>query len=171
LKKYISAFVAGFGAGVLQVIPVAKSFSCCLIIPAAAFIALFLDQKANKDTSQIDFSKAAIFGLLTGLWAAVFGTTFDLLITFITRSNDIVSGYGQLQTVLNNLPFDDTLKKDISLLTNQIVEDIQSTGFSILYSFSVIVNNLFINTVFGFIGGLIGMQILNSRNTNDTDIS
>ncbi len=161
MNKYIAAFVAGFGAGVLQVVPVAKSFSCCLIIPAAAVIALILDRKARNDNSKIEFSRAAVFGILTGLWAALFGTAFEVLITFITKSNDVVAAFGQLQNVLNQFPFDDQLKKEVSLLMNGVVEDIKATGFSLLYTLSVIVNNLFVNTIFGLIGGVIGMQILN----------
>lgn len=165
MNKYISAFVVGFGAGVLQVVPVAKSFSCCLIIPAAAVIALILDQKATKDTSPIPFSKAAIFGILTGLWAALFGTSFDVLITFITKNNDVIAAYGELQNVLSNFPFDDALKKEVSGLLNMVIEDIKATGFSMLYTFSVLVNNLVVDIIFGFIGALVGMQILNSRNS------
>ena len=167
MKKYISPFVAGFGAGVLQIVPVAKSFSCCLIIPAAAIIALVLEQKATKDTSPIDFSKAAVFGILTGLWAALFGTGFEIFVTFVTKNNDIVAAFGQLQNVLNNLPFEDALKKEISILMNRVVEEIKETGFSFLYFLSVLVNNLVVDTLFGFIGGVLGMQILNSKNKNN----
>jgi hypothetical protein len=43
-------------------------------------------------------------------------------------------------------------------------DQITETGFSLLYSISVIFSNLFIDTIFGIIGGLVGAQILNNRN-------
>jgi hypothetical protein len=79
LKKYLSAFVCGFGAGVLQIVPVAKSFSCCLIIPAAAFLALVLEQKSTNNFTRILPGKAILIGLVTGLYAAIFGSFFDIL--------------------------------------------------------------------------------------------
>ena len=48
-------------------------------------------------------------------------------------------------------------------LLSVVVNDIQTKGFSFLYSFAVIVNNLFINVIFGIVGGLIGAQVINSR--------
>lgn len=169
MKKYISAFVAGFGAGVMQVVPIAKSFACCLIIPAAAFISLSLDQKANKNYDEISFSKAATFGLLTGLWAALFGTAFDIFITLITKNNDIIASFGQIQSMLGNFPVSEALKQEVSTMLNLVVEQIKSTGFSFLYSFSILVNNLIVDLIFGFVGGIIGMQILNARNRKNVE--
>ncbi len=169
MKKYISAFVAGFGAGVLQVVPIAKSFACCLIIPAAAFIALSLDQKASKNYEPISFSKAATFGLLTGLWAALFGTVFDIFITLITKNNDIIAAFGQIQSMLGNFPVSEGLKQEVSTMLNLVVEQIKSTGFSFLYTFSVLINNLVVDVIFGFVGGVIGMQILNARNRRNVE--
>ncbi len=166
MKKYLSAFVVGFGAGVIQVVPVAKSFACCLIIPAAAALALSLDQKANKYTFPIEFKRAAVIGLLTGLWAALFGTFFDVFITFVTKNNDVIASFGQLQKMVTSFPFDETVKKEVMSLLSTIVNDISSKGFSWLYTISVGFNNLIVDTIFGFVGGIIGMQILNSKSRN-----
>jgi len=37
-------------------------------------------------------------------------------------------------------------------------------GFSWIYTFSILINGLIVNTVFGIVGGLIGAQVLNSKN-------
>ena len=90
----------GFGAGVIQVVPIAKSFSWCLIVPVAAFLALLLDQKSNSSYERINVSKAVMIGLLTGFWAALFGSFFDVFITFITKSNDIIGAYMQINKMI-----------------------------------------------------------------------
>lgn len=163
MKKYISSFVCGFGAGVLQVVPLVKSFSCCLIIPAASFIAIVLDRKANKSTSKTTMKHALMIGLMTGIYAALFGSLFDILITFITRNNDVVAMFPELQKMINNFPLSEEIRNEVINLFQIVRNDIIEHGFSILYTFSVIINNFLVDTIFGIIGGLIGAQIINSK--------
>jgi hypothetical protein len=56
------------------------------------------------------------------------------------------------------------MKDEILKLMTTVRDQITETGFSLLYSISVIFSNLFIDTIFGIIGGLVGAQILNNRN-------
>ena len=166
MKKYLSAFVCGFGAGVMQVVPVAKSFSCCLIIPAAAFLALTLEQKSTNNYERIMPGKAILVGLATGLYAAVFGSFFDLLITFITKNNDIVATFPEFQKMITDFPIalSQEMVDEILNLMRTIRDEIVDTGFSLFYAVSVFFSNLFIDTIFGMIGGLVGAQIINNRN-------
>jgi len=166
LKKYISSFVCGFGVGVILIIPIAKSFACCFIMPLAAFLSLFLEQRAQNNYEKISMRKALVFGLMTGLYAALFGSVFDLFITLITKQNDILTVFPELQRMLASLPVTDDIKKQVLDLFEGVRKDIMSYGFSPLYTFSVVINNFIINPIFGIIGGLIGAQILNRRNQN-----
>lgn len=169
MKKYISSFVCGFGAGVLQVVPIAKSFSCCLIIPFAAFLSLLLDLRANPSSEKLQLKKGLIFGLMTGIYAAIFGSFFDLFITLITKHNDIIVMLPELQNMINNFPVAQEIKDEVVNLFFNVREQILSTGFSPIYTISVIVNNFAVNTVFGIIGGLIGVQVINSRMNKNTN--
>lgn len=164
MKKYLSAFVVGFGAGVLQVVPVAKSFACCIIIPMAAYFALMLDQKANKTVNQImPVSRAVIIGLLVGVYSAIFGSFFDVFITFITKNNDIIAVSPEFQRMLDGFPITQPLKDEVLNLYSTVIDQIKDSGFSLLYAFSIFFNNIIINSIFGLIGGVIGVQIINSR--------
>ncbi|MBU2491406.1 MAG: hypothetical protein KJ571_02200 [Bacteroidetes bacterium] len=164
MKKYLSSFVVGFGAGVLQVVPVAKSFACCIIIPLAAYFALMLDQKANKNINVImPVSRALIIGLLTGIYAALFGSFFDILITFITKNNDIIAVFPEFQKMITNFPISEGLQKEVLNLYSSVIDQIKDVGFSALYTLSILFNNLIINLIFGLIGGVVGVQIINSR--------
>ena len=89
-KKYFPSLVCGFGAAVLTTVPGIKSFGFCLLVPAAAVLSLFLHQKVTGTNTDIDSGTAITFGILTGLFAAVFATFFDVLITFFTHTNDFV---------------------------------------------------------------------------------
>ena len=169
MKKYLSPLIVGFSAGVLSIVPVAKSFGCCLIIPIAAFIALLLDQKAKNDYSKIEIKKGLIFGLFTGLYAALFGSVFDFFITFVTKNNDIVATFSELQKVITEFPISEALKEDVMIILGGVVESIKDTGFSLLYTLSVLVNNTILNSVFGMLGGIIGAQILNSRSQKNIE--
>lgn len=166
MKKYIATIICGFGAGVLHVVPIIKSFSCCLFIPLAAFLSLTLDMRANSSTEKIKFSKGIYFGLLTGVFAALFGAFFEIVITFITRQNDIIASFPQLQSMLQGFPIDPLVKNDVLKLFESIRNDLATYGFSWFYTFTVLISNLIVNSVFGIIGGLIGIQIINKRIEN-----
>lgn len=164
MKKYLSALVVGFGAGVLQVVPVAKSFACCIIIPLASYFALLLDQKANNSTDKLmPVSKAVIIGLLTGIYAALFGSFFDVLITFITKNNDIIAVFPEFQKMISSFPVTEDIKNEVMKLYSSVIDQIKATGFSPIYTLSILFNNLIINSIFGLVGGIVGVQVVNAR--------
>ena len=54
---------------------------------------------------------------------------------------------------------------DASLtLMREMIKDIQEKGFSALYFVMIFISNFFILSIFGMLGGLLGMAILNKRN-------
>ncbi len=163
-KKYISPLVVGFAAGILSIVPVIKSLGCCLLIPIAAFASLMLEQKANSNFSKLEIKKGVIFGLVTGVTATLFGTFFDFAITLITKSNDIVIAFPQLVETINQFPIDTATQQEVLSLLGGVIENIKTNGFSLLYTLSMFVNSLLSYSVFGMLGGIIGVQILNSRN-------
>jgi hypothetical protein len=169
LKKYLPALVCGFGAGVLQIVPYLKGVSCCLVMPLAAFFALMLEQKSTNDHSKIQTKKAVLLGLFTGLSAAVFGSFFEIFITLITKHNDIISTFPELQKMIYGLPVTEDIKKEVLNLFQKVRSDIMIYGFSILYTFSVLINNIIVDPIFGMIGALIGSQIINNKINNQSD--
>ena len=167
MKKYLPAIVAGFGAGVLHVVPIAKALTCCLVIPLAAVAAIMLEQKANKLFGDFDLKRGAILGVLTGIFAALFGSFFDLFITFVTRSNDIILAFNELTEMVDTIPVPQHVKEEALALMKSVGESIKEDGFSGLYTFSILFNNLLVDSIFGLIGGLVGTKVLNSRNAKN----
>ncbi|MFZ0456814.1 MAG: hypothetical protein WCE54_07165 [Ignavibacteriaceae bacterium] len=162
-KKYFPSLICGFGAAVLTTVPGIKSFGFCLLVPAAAVLSLFLNQKVTGSNSDIDSGTAITFGILTGLFAAVFATFFDVLITFFTHTNDFVQTLPESSSVLKSVlgPVVDDMMKTF----NKMSSDIQAHGFSLLYTIAVLVGNGIMYLIFGMLGGLLGKSFINKRST------
>jgi len=162
-NKYLPSIVTGFGAAVLSTIPGIKSLSCCLLVPGAALFSLYLYNKSTGDNSPIQLNKALSYGLITGLVAALFITLFDLLVTYLTHSNDLVAGLPQTEEIMNEFNIGPLLDESIKLI-KQMATDINQTGFSALYAIMITMSNFFVLSIFGMLGGLLGMTVLNKRN-------
>ncbi|MBK7103920.1 MAG: DUF4199 family protein [Ignavibacteriae bacterium] len=165
MKKYLPALVAGFSAGVLHIVPIAKSLTCCLIVPVASFFAITLAAKSENINGNFNLKRGAILGLLTGLFAALFGSFFDLFITFLTRNNDILDSFNELNTMVDSFPVAQEIKDEVLRLMQTVADSIKEKGFSSLYTISIIFNNLIVDSIFGLIGGLVGTKYYNSKNS------
>lgn len=160
--KYLPSLVCGFSAAVISTIPGIKSIGCCLIVPAAAWFSLVLNHKINKALPPVTPQDAFFFGILTGVFAAIFSTGFDILITFIMHTNDFVQSLPQTETIVRQWNLGDIWNRT-QLLLKKMSADIQSNGFSLLYTIAILFSNLIIDMVFGTIGGLLGMMIQNKK--------
>lgn len=116
MKKILPMLIAGFGAAVLSIVPILKGFSCCLLIPFASMMSLFLDIRVNKNLDRIRISKAVWFGFLTGFFATIFFVAFDLIITFITKTNDLIESLPQSEMIINQMNLGDLAKEPMELI-------------------------------------------------------
>ena len=132
-------------------------------------MSLILDQRATNSKEKITAKKAIMFGIVTGLYAALFGSFLDIFITLITKNNDIILTFPELQRMINGFPVTPEIKAEVLNLFQNVREEILTKGFSLLYTFSVLVNNLVVNTIFGAVGGLVGAQIINNRINNPSN--
>lgn len=162
-NKYLPSIITGFGAAVLSTVPGIKNVNCCLIVPVAAFLSLYLYNKSTGNDSPIKLNKAISYGLITGLTAAFFSSLFDILITFITHSNDLVLGLEQTEDMMHELNIGALMDASIEIMRT-MVKEIEEKGFSALYIVMITISNFFIFSIFGMLGGLLGMAVLNKRN-------
>ena len=164
-NKYLPSLVTGFGAAVLVSIPWIKTVGCCVIVPFAAVYALMLHIKLNNGEMPIKTGMAIGFGLMTGLWAAFFSAMFETILTFVTHSNDFVQGLPSMESMLRNPKFGvlgGIIDKMIQIYRS-MERDIKTYGFSPIYTFTVLAGNVIVDSIFGMIGGLLGMIYLNKR--------
>lgn len=160
-SKYLPSVVCGFGAAVLSTVPGLKSFGFCLLVPGAAAISLFLHQKITKSKDKVDTGTAIVFGLFTGLYAAVFSSVFDIIITYFTHTNDFVQYFPEFSSTMKDM-FGSAVNEIFDSF-NKMTEDIKTTGFSWLYSIMIFINNGFIYLIFGLLGGLLGKSFINKK--------
>jgi hypothetical protein len=161
-KGYLPSLVTGFGAAVLTTVPGIKEFGCCLIVPLAVITALLLYRKTLNRDADISVRTSLLIGFMTGLFAALFTTFFDVIITLFTHSNDFVQTLPQTREVLDSLNFGEAAKQTLSLM-NGMADQITSKGFSLLYTIFILISNVIVDSVFGLIGGVLGRIIINRR--------
>jgi hypothetical protein len=165
-NKYLPSLVTGFGAAVLVSIPLIKHVGCCVIVPFAAVYALILHVQLNKAKLPIKGSEAFLFGLLTGLWVAFFSALFETIITLFAHSNEFVQELPGIENFIRNqapASFKQLIETVIPIYRHMAAE-IKTTGFSPIYTFAILASNIFVDIIFGIIGGFIGMNYLNKKN-------
>lgn len=165
-SKYISTFICGFSAAVLTIVPGLKEVGCCLIIPFAAAMSLFLYQKSDKTLERISTSQALIFGLITGMFAAIFSSVFEIIFTAIFKTNDFVRSLTQLEIAFRSF-ISNELIDEVFQIYKRMAEDIKAKGFSFTYSIYYFLATSITSLIFGLIGGLLGMAFLNRRSKMD----
>ena len=131
-NKISPAIVCGFAAAVLSTIPGFKNLSCCLIIPLAAYAALFINQKING-LHKVITPEALYYGFFTGLSAALFSTVFEILITTLTKSNDLVLALPELEKTIKSMNLQQTGAESLKLL-KVMINEITTNGFSPLFA-------------------------------------
>ena len=147
----------------LTTIPGVESLACCLLVPIASIISVRLYKKANQEIGRLNTGTGVILGLLTGIFAAIFASIFEVLLTYITRTNDLVVGYPQAEEVIRDLNLGNAAKESLKLL-KKMISDIQTRGFSFIYTVIIMLSNLISYSIFGMLGGVIGTAIINKRN-------
>ncbi|MGB5528778.1 MAG: hypothetical protein WBQ32_02320 [Ignavibacteriaceae bacterium] len=163
-KKYLSALVCGFGVAVLTTIPGIESVACCLLVPVAAGFSVGLYKKSHPDILTIRTATGVFLGLLTGVFAALFASGFEVILTYITRANDLIVAMPQSEKIIQDMNLGPAAEESLEIL-RQMVKEIQSTGFSLLYSVLITLANLITYTIFGMLGGTLGAAIINKRSS------
>lgn len=166
-KKFLPTLVCGFGAAVLSTVPGIKNFSCCLIVPAAAAISILLDKKIRNTDEKVLLGKTLGFGFLTGLFATIFITAFEMLVTYFTKSNDFIQSLPETQIIMRQWDLGPMIDEPLKLIKS-VAKEIQKNGFSFLYLLMIFSSNFIVNSIFGMIGGALGMSLAN-RKTREED--
>lgn len=159
-NKYLPSLVTGFAAGVLLSVPGVKNFVFFITIPAAVYFALLLNIKLNDGSLPVKTRTAILFGVLTGLWAAFFSSMFDTLLTYVSRNNDFVEAFPEMQKRVQELNLG-KISEEVIGMFKKMYSDIKYKGFSPLYTFVLLISNFFMDVLFGILGGLISRIYLN----------
>ncbi|HLG32159.1 MAG TPA: hypothetical protein VI362_03895 [Ignavibacteriaceae bacterium] len=162
--KYTPALICGFGAAVISTIPGIRNIACCLVVPLSAIIAIYLNKKTTQDVLKIPTGTGLMIGLLTGIFAALFTSLFDIMVTYLTRTNDFISSLPESKEIIKSWNLGTLVEESMKLMESMATE-IKSSGFSILYAVMITISNLLTHSVFGFLGGALGVAVINKRKT------
>jgi predicted PurR-regulated permease PerM len=174
-NKILPSLVCGFGVSVLTIIPGFNeskgSITCCFFVPLASIFAILLYQRTNFEEPPFKTGRAILIGFITGLFVALFTTFFDVIVTFITHTNEFVRAYPETEKMMREMNFEEAFRK-INLgsvyqeslkLLKSADEDIRLRGFSLYYTTSILFSNLIVNSIFGMLGGLLGLLYINRK--------
>ncbi len=121
-----------------------------------------LDKKITNSSEKVSIGKGLGFGFLTGVVATIFITLFEMLLTYFARTNDFIQSLPQSEIVMRQWNLGPLLDDSLKLLKG-IAKEIEKTGFSFLYLILIFFSNFLINSLFGMIGGLLGMNLANRK--------
>jgi hypothetical protein len=165
-NKFLPSLVCGFGAAVLTIIPgyneAKGNITCCLFVPIAAVFSLVLYQKTNPEELPFKTGRAILVGLLTGIFVAVFATLFETIITLITHTNEFITALPETESVMKQMNMGPVYSDAMAILKN-VANDIRLHGFSLFYTTGMFIGNLIINSIFGILGGLLGLIYINRK--------
>lgn len=161
-KKYLSALVCGFGAAVLTTVPGMESIACCTLVPIAAGLSIFLFKKSQPGIIKINTGTGILVGILTGILAALFASFFEIIITYLTKSSDLVVSMPQAEQLVKDMNLGPAAEESMEVL-RKMVNEIHNKGFSFLYTILITITNLITYSIFGILGGIIGTAIINKR--------
>ena len=161
-KKYLPTLVAGFGAAVLSTVPGIKNFSCCLLVPGAAAISILLDKRITNNFEKTNLGKGLGFGLLTGMFATFFITIFEMLVTYFAKTNDFIESIPQSEMVIRQWDLGPLVDESLKMMKS-VAKEIRKDGFSFTYLLMIFSSNFLINSIFGMIGGALGVSLANRK--------
>lgn len=155
-SKLVPALIGGCVMGVLSTVPIINMGNClcCMWILLGGAVGAFFYWRGLPSGSPFTSGDGAIVGLLSGIFGALFATFlgyFFMAIGDFNPAKDILEG------LLES-------RGDLSPEVEEFLEELQGSGFvSPVFVFIGFFLNLFIDAIFGTIGGIIGAAILSKR--------
>jgi len=161
-NKYYPSLICGFSAAVITTIPGAKSLACCLFLPVAAAASIYLYRRSINTFNRMNTGTGILLGFFTGVFAAIFSTGFEVLITYLTKANELVNNFPEVESLINKMNLGEAAKQSIDMI-REMTTEIQSKGFSLLFTFMILISNIISYIIFGIVGGVVSTAIINSR--------
>jgi hypothetical protein len=152
----LGAFVMIF-ISVMPIISLMNLFCCAGIVIGGLAGVFYLDNKSRSMDYMIGFKDAGIIGALSGVVAAIIVSIITLAITIITKENPIDAGIKTFEELGVQLP------AEVLNQLQSFSEEYSKYGFSLSIALLNLLSNLVIYPLFGFLGGILAMSIINKK--------
>jgi hypothetical protein len=142
--------------------------ACCAGIMIGGFSAVYFYLKEMPRENQ---PLEAKYGLILGAFSGIFGAIFETLATVIMIklfSSGYFEGiFAELQRSIDELESSGqqvpSLLYQMQTSFGALIDEIKATGFSLVLTFFMLVFNTFKDVLFGLLGGLIGVSVLQRK--------
>ena len=159
----ITPIIAGTAVMTLTgIIPIINivNLLCCAGIIAGGYAGVYTYWKQMSNAGLVITSKdGGMIGILCGILSAIFVTGFGLLISLFSEVNP-------MEEVLKS--FDElgfALPPEMSQYTEKFSNEFSEYGFSPTITLVTFITNMIIYPLFGSIGAIIGVTVLNKKTT------
>ena len=180
--KIKPAVIGGSIMAIISTVPYLNMLNClcCAGIMLGGIAAVYFYQKSLPVNAPPLKTK---YGVILGAFAGVFGAILETLITVFTikyfAQNYFDSAYIEIERSIDQLHENGS---EIPLILIQVqdtiasfAQEIAEHGFSFILTIIILVFNTFKDVLFGLLGGLLGVAILQKKNkqkpNDNNDIS
>ncbi|MBU2444270.1 MAG: hypothetical protein KJ666_01685 [Bacteroidetes bacterium] len=156
-KRILPALVCGFGVAVISIVPVVQAMNCCVFVPLAGGLGVYLvfKQSRSDEGFKLKSSEAMIMGLLIGLVSGFFDAIFQSILIAVSKTNPIDDAIFIIKEYVQIT--------DIPEIILNMAKEIDENRFSLMLTISIFFTNFIINSIFAAIGGLIGIPMIKRR--------
>ena len=159
IKPVITGTLIMTAIAVLPVLNLINVF-CCAGIMAGGFAGVYSYKKQLEPSGQFpEIKDAGMIGILSGILAAVFVTGFGLLISLFSDVNPMLD----IMNSLDGMGFD--MPPEMLSYIEKFSQEFNEHGFSPTITIISFVSNIILYPLFGSIGALIGVSVLNKNKT------
>lgn len=133
---------------------------CCAGILLGGFTGVYIYKKQLiKSGSTLNAKDGGMIGLLSGFLSAIIVSVFGVMISLFSQSNPVLEFLNTLQDAGITIP------DEMNVHLESISNDFNQKGYSLTFILISFISNIIIFPLFGSIGALIGVSVLN-KNTS-----
>ena len=155
LKPVIWGAFVMTSISILPVINFINIFFCSgVILGGLAGVFMFNKQISGTDVKILQ-KDGAMIGVLSGILSAILVSGINLLIVLFSKNNPVIEAM--------NLMKDISLPKEVLDQMDKFSSEINKYGFSPTIAIFSLLSNLFLYPVFGLLGGILGVTIINKK--------
>jgi hypothetical protein len=145
---------------VLPLINFINLFFCAGIMIGGYFGAIAYYRQTAGTDHVMSYKDGVLTGILSGILSAVVVSGINIIVLMYSKSNPVTESLGMLGEFGKNLP------PEVNTQMNKLADEFNKYGFSPTLAIFTFLSNIVIYPLFGAIGGLIGVTIIEKRKKN-----
>jgi hypothetical protein len=142
---------------VLPLINFINLFFCAGIVIGGYFGAIAYYRQTMGTDHVMTYRDGVLTGILSGILSAVIVSGINIIVLMYSKSNPVSESLSMLGEFGKNLP------PEVNTQMNKLAEEFNKYGYSPTLAIFTFLSNIVIYPLFGTIGALIGMAVIEKR--------